>query len=675
MEGWEGDDWFRVWIHSFEVVNRAWWGLEGAGRRAGCEAVLAGAVRMMRQPWTGCASRMTLGGKLLANVLLAMVVMSGGVTAQAQTSNSHLAVSSDGKWLAVANRDNGSVTVVDLASRKAVREVAVGEHPESVLFVADGDSVVVSLHGADEIVFFERESGQVTDRLPVFDEPYGLCTDGASVYATLETPGELLEIDVSTRKIARTVKVGPMLRGIAFSARDDRIYLTEYLTGTVHALDRKTLSRVDTWPGASSENLARQIVVHERRGKAYVPHIRSRVNVNRGEGSVTPYVAVVDTAPVEGTPEGRRRKPLPMDSIVGAFVVANPWEVALSPDMATCVAVFAGTDDMFVLDVLDDDYKELQVRKIARLGHNPRAVRFSPDGSEFYVLNALDFQVAVFETASVRKLATIDVCQAPYSAEMLEGKRLFYTALEPMVGRRWISCSSCHPDGEPDGRTWQNPEGLRNTQSLAGMAWTHPIHWSADRDEVQDFEETIRGPLMQGRGLLVGRLHPGLGKPNSGLSDSLDALAVYSNSHKVPLSPFAKNGLSESAQRGRTLFFSAQTKCAECHSGPFFADSTRERPLKLHDVGTGAADPSEKMGPKYDTPTLLGLYRTAPYLHDGRAKSLEEVLTTLNPDNKHGVTSQLSPSEVADLAEFLRSLPYEDPVAAAKAAGMVSVVK
>ena len=120
MEGSEGDDWFRVWIHSIEVVNRAWWGLEGAGRRAGCEAVLAGAVRMMRQPWTGWASRMTLGGKLLANVLLAMVVMSGGMTALAQTSNSHLAVSSDGKWLAVANRDNGSVTVVDLAAEVAV---------------------------------------------------------------------------------------------------------------------------------------------------------------------------------------------------------------------------------------------------------------------------------------------------------------------------------------------------------------------------------------------------------------------------------------------------------------------------------------------------------------------------------------------------------------------------
>jgi hypothetical protein len=89
----------------------------------------------------------------------------------------------------------------------------------------------------------------------------------------------------------------------------------------------------------------------------------------------------------------------------------------------------------------------------------------------------------------------------------------------------------------------------------------------------------------------------------------------------------------------------------------------------MHDVGTGADDPSELMGTKYDTPTLLGVYRSAPYLHTGEAATLEEVLTTCNPDDRHGRTSQLSPDEVLDLAEFLRALPYEDPVPAAEAEG------
>jgi hypothetical protein len=400
-----------------------------------------------------------------------------------------------------------------------------------------------------------------------------------------------------------------------------------------------------------------------------VPHIRSRVTVNRGEGSVVPFVSVVDL----GADEGRRRKPIPMDAFYGTFVVANPWEVAISPDGTMLCAVFAGTNDMYVCSVVDDDYRELAFRKVITLGNNPRAVRFTPDGGKFFVYNTLDFQVVEYETATLKPSQKIRVCENPLGDEILRGKILFYSALEPMVGRRWISCASCHPDGDGDGRTWQNPEGLRNTTALFGMAWTHPIHWSADRDEVQDFEHTVRSNLMQGRGLIRGKVNPSLEEPNKGLSKDLDALSAYSNAHKFPLSPHAKQGLSESAKRGKDAFFSAETKCAECHSGPYYTDSTPTRPYKLHDVGTGSDDPTEKMGPLYDTPTLLGVYRTPPYLHHGKARTLEDVLTTCNKEDRHGKTSQLSASQIADLVEFLKSLPYEDPEPAAKAAGLTKI--
>ncbi len=134
-----------------------------------------------------------------------------------------------------------------------------------------------------------------------------------------------------------------------------------------------------------------------------------------------------------------------------------------------------------------------------------------------------------------------------------------------------------------------------------------------------------------------------------------------------------KQGLSESAKRGKEIFFSKETNCAECHSGPYYSDSTPTRPYKLHDVGTGADDSSEKMGPKYDTPTLLGIYRTPPYLHHGKARTLEEVLTTCNKEDRHGKTSQLSAGQIADLVEFLKALPYEDPEPAAKAAGLTKI--
>jgi hypothetical protein len=189
-----------------------------------------------------------------------------------------------------------------------------------------------------------------------------------------------------------------------------------------------------------------------------------------------------------------------MDSFVGTHVTANPWEVAVTPDGRRLFSVFSGTNDLYACEVVDDDYRELRWKATVQLGNNPRAVRVSPDGARFYVYNALDFNVVAYDAATLKKQAEVAVTDAPLPPDVLAGKRLFYTALQPMVGRRWIACSSCHVDGESDARTWQNPEGLRDTPALAGMAWTHPLHWSADRDEAQDFEHTIRGQLMQGRG-------------------------------------------------------------------------------------------------------------------------------------------------------------------------------
>lgn len=605
-------------------------------------------------------------------VLIALVcLIASSAAVHAGFSNSLLDISADGTLLAAANRDNGTVSIVDLAKNEVLREVPVGAKAEGVTFVGRSHNVAATAYADDKVVLFDADTGTVGGEVEVFDEPYGIVSsaDGTKLYVTLEYPGQVVEIDVASRRVSRTLPAGPFIRGLALSPDGKQLFVTEYLTAAVVALDLVTGTAVDRWPGSASENLARHVALHPTRPKAYIPHIRSRVNVNRGEGSIVPFVSVIDTDPGEG----RRRKTLPMDSFTSVLVVANPWETALSPDGKLLVAAFAGTDDIYVCDVIDDDYRELGFRKVSNVGHNPRAVRFATDGKKFYVYNTLDFNVVTYDAENFRRQGTIKVCENPLGDEILRGKILFYSALQPMVGRRWISCASCHPDGDGDGRTWQNPEGLRNTTALYGMAWTHPIHWSADRDESQDFEHTIRSQLMQGRGLIRGRVNEALETPNKGRSADLDALAAYSNSHKVPFSPFAKRGLSDAAKRGRELFQGAETRCTECHGGPYYTDSTPARPFKLHDVGTGTDDPSEKMGPTYDTPTLLGIYRTAPYLHHGKAQTLEEVLTTYNAADRHGKTSHLTKAQIADLVEFLKSLPFEDPEPAAKAAGLVKI--
>ena len=115
----------------------------------------------------------------------------------------------------------------------------------------------------------------------------------------------------------------------------------------------------------------------------------------------------------------------------------------------------------------------------------------------------------------------------------------------------------------------------------------------------------------------------------------------------VPSPHLENGGLSPSAQRGKELFFRADVRCAECHPAPLYSD------LQCYNVGTrGALDRRDA----FDTPTLVELWRTAPYLHDGRSATLTDVFTEQNAKDQHGVTSGLSEQELRDLVEFLLSL-------------------
>ena len=585
-------------------------------------------------------------------------------------SNSLMDVSQDGKRIAVANTDSGTVTVFDVQSRKPIAEIPVGTKPEGVTWIGKSPLLAVTLYSEDKVVIIDCEKLSVVKTITTEDEPYGIVStlDGKKLYVSHEYPGKISEINTADFKVTQLFNAGKMTRGIALSPDEKNLFVTEFYTASVNKLDATTGKRLDQWKGRDDDNLARQITAHPTRPKVYYPHIRSRTHIIDADGSIFPEFTICDTS---GLPDKTRRMTVAMDTFNGVYVVATPWETAVSPDGKTLYVIYSGTNDMNICKVMDDDYSEIQrVGTAVRIGVNPRAIRVNPNGKEVYVYNALEFTLTIHEPTTMTKLASMKSCDPPKSPEWVRGKILFATSLSPMTSRRWVACFSCHPDGNSDGRIWDNPEGLRKTPPMAGLAHTHPLHWSADRDEVQDFEYTIRGKLMRGYGLTRGALTPKNGfektelKENlSGKSADLDALAIYSNSFGFTLSPHieAPGKLSKQAERGKALFFNNQIACASCHSGPYYSDSQLGAKGKVHDVGTGDDDPSEKMGPQYDTPTLLGIYRSAPYLHHGKAKTLMDVLTTQNLKDKHGKTSHLSISEKEDLVEFLKALPYEMP--------------
>jgi len=601
-------------------------------------------------------------------VLFLMLLTAGLV--QAGTSNSLLDVSPDGKRLIAANRDNDSVTFVDLVGRKAVHEIPVGHHPEGVSWVGDGPLALVTLHGDDHVVFVDAVAGKVLHKLEVENEPYGIVVtrDGKRAFVTHDYPGLVSEIDIDARTVLRTMKSGEWSRGLAIDPDEKTLYVTDFYKAKLTAVDITSGKIVDTWTGHETQNICRHVVLHPKRPKAYLSHIVSRVTHTEGRGAIFPELTICDIRPPK-KPDEKRRKSIAMDTYNGVYVTANPWETALTPDGKTIFTIYAGTDDVNVSTVIDDDYTEMERISLPfKVGKNPRAIRVSPSGKEFYIYNTLDFAVSIHDVKSWRREATIIMCPPPKSPEWVRGKVLFQTAT--LSGAKWISCSSCHPDGLTDGRTWHNGEGLRRVPPLLGLAHTHPLHWSADRDEVQDFEYTIRGKLMGARGLIPGPMKSKTGfypieleEKCAERSKDLDALAIYTNAFNFRLSPHipAPGKMSAEAERGKAIFFNKETNCASCHSGSMFSDSRLAKPFNLHDVGTGADDLTEKIGPKYDTPTLLGVYRNTQYLHHGKATSLMEVLTTFNPRDQHGKTSHLSQEQKDDLVSFLKSLPYEKP--------------
>ncbi|MEO0414832.1 MAG: Ig-like domain-containing protein, partial [Verrucomicrobiota bacterium] len=171
------------------------------------------------------------------------------------------------------------------------------------------------------------------------------------------------------------------------------------------------------------------------------------------------------------------------------------------------------------------------------------------------------------------------------------------------------------------------------------------LHWTANFDEVHDFEGQIRS-LAGGRGLLSDAQFASssdpLGRKKAGMSKDLDALAAYVTSLSgTASSPFA---IGNAAKAGEAAFKKAN--CAACHSGKTFQDG------KMHDIGTLKASSGKASGKTLsgiDTPTLRGLWDGGPYLHDGSANSLVDAIKA-----HKGV--KLSSAEINNLAEYLKAI-------------------
>jgi YVTN family beta-propeller protein len=557
-------------------------------------------------------------------------------------ASSFIATSRDGNFVVAVNPDSDSITLLDAITLELLAEVSVGDNPKTVAITPDSKNAIVANYDSGTVSIIDLDQGKEIAQYEVGQMPYGVVTNGLLGFITEFGIGSVSVVDLFTGELLTRIKVDAFPSGIALSKNAEKLLVTHLFTGKITVINVATRTIIGITPTGLETNLSQFIAIDQGGEEAYIPQTRSNTTnlAPLFDTTVFPIVNVLDLDELQIV----AKKRITLDT--ADKPVNMPFSIALSPSTNILYVANAGSDNVSAIDLGTN-------RALANLkvGSNPRGIAIMPDESRIFVNNVLDGTLSVIDTKGLVVSHTIQITNIPLNPTLLAGKKLFNSASSPaLTNDNWISCASCHFDGMMDSRTWIGfPDGPRNTPALFDIGQTLPMHWSGDFDELQDVEITIQ-KIQFGKGLTGKPAHDSLGKPHSGLSVNLDALAAYLSSIKVPDSPFKSN--HESIDQGRSLF--KTLGCQTCHTPPLYTD------LKSHDVGTG--DPAKEKnshgyGTKFDTPSLRGIWLTAPYLHDGSALTLEEVLQT---GSTHNVFDSIDDSEVKDLINFILALPEDN---------------
>ena len=282
------------------------------------------------------------------------------------------------------------------------------------------------------------------------------------------------------------------------------------------------------------------------------------------------------------------------------------------------------------------------------VGRNPRGVLLSPDAKRLYVANRLDDNISVIDTTTERVTAMIDLGGPKTINALRRGEQLFFTADYAFQGQ--FGCANCHLDATIDGLQWDlEPDGfgkdIVDNRSLENLAGTEPFKWNGGNPDMP----TECGPRTE---KFFYRSQSYTQQELTDVVTFVYSLPYRPNRYRLP------NGeLTPAQERGKAIFERTKNKsgkpipqnnqCAYCHSGPKYTNQQQV------DVGTGK---STDRSPVIDVPQLPNVIYSAPYLHDGSARSLEEIWTVFNPKDTHGVSNDLRKEELNDLVEYLKTL-------------------
>jgi cytochrome c peroxidase/DNA-binding beta-propeller fold protein YncE len=596
-----------------------------------------------------------------------------------------IALAEDGRTLFIADALAGQVDELDIARAKVLRHWRVPARPSGLavngqrLYVtcAAAESRVCEIDLATGTVSAETLTGH-TALAPV------LSPDRKTLFFCLKFSNQVAAWDTAGRRESRRIEVGREPVSAAPTPDGKYLLVAHHLpSGPADAPSvAATVGVVDLGSGKMAAELrlpngssqAHEIRISPDGHYAVLAHNLAHfqvptTQVERGWMN-TAALTLLDV-------DGRRilATVLLDDADRGA---ANPWAVAWSADGRRLFVTHAGTHEVSAIDfpallrklaqrpdpsagepaMTTDDLSfmaDLRVR-VKLAGRGPRAMAVA--GERVYVAGYFSDTLETLETsdlaapsAMILKPPTLlspkepaDPRNSPARApstvsaanELRRGEALFNDATLCFQG--WQSCASCHSeDARVDGLNWDLlNDGLGNPKNTKSLLLAHKTPPAMSMGVRISAEEAVRAGL---RHILFAVPSEDVAVPLDRWLRSLDPMP----------SPHLENGsLSAAARRGLELFNRPAIGCASCHTPGLFTD------LKSYDVGT--AGPTDQEGGEFDTPSLVELWRTAPYLHDGSAATLRDVLTARNRGDRHGRTSRLSDQELNDLVEYLLSL-------------------
>ncbi len=577
--------------------------------------------------------------------------------------------SPDGTNLYVVCEDDDSVLAVDVRTQHVVKKVKVGHKPKDLAVSPDGKILYVSNEWSDTVSVIDTAAFHVQKTLATGWGPRGLTTDrtGRILYVANSIGNDVSVLDLASGTELKRLTALRSPHYVQLSRDSRRVYVSNILAhlGSPDESPVSELMVIDTQTQTVTERILIPGVLELRHiaeapgpqgGYLLVPFMRPKnlnplIQVDNG-WILTHGVAIVYPAKQSaGTDSHAEVTQILLDDLDRYYAGADG--AAFTPDGRYALITHAEAAAVSVIDTrllvqrlravpaadlpnrLDTAHQVVIHRLPTQ--SNPTDVVVAPDGRSAYIVNRLDDSLTVLTIPQFQIRSRINLGGPKEITALRQGEQLFHDANFCFQGQ--FACSTCHPDNHIDGVAWnlETPQLGRDrvaNRTLRGIAETAPFKWNGHNPDL----ETQCGPriakfLFHSEGFNAAQL--------ANLVAFIKSIPLSPNRHLAP-----DGQLSPAQERGRDIFF--QKGCETCHP-----PATHYTAKTSFDVGTAA---------KYDTSGLLDIpqldriYEKPPYLHNGEARSLEEIWTLYNPTDKHGVTSDMSKEQLNDLVEFLKTL-------------------